>query len=373
MTSDLDNIEIFPWNDNLETGIPIIDEQHKNLVDLLNKLIKTLVKQDTVELNSIFDELIAYTEYHFDTEEKIWNEYLSDDPWLTSHHEAHVSFLPTVLRIKNEQENKPLKEVAEEIIKHLIRWLALHIINSDKRMAIVVQNIENGCSLDEAKTISDEEMNGASNVLINVVLHIYNQVSTRTLELMYERIDKKKAEEKLKKLNRELEKFATTDKLTGLFNRRHYDDIFTREMGRARREKRELSLILFDIDYFKKLNDLYGHAQGDAALKNIAKKLKHICRRPGDFVFRLGGEEFGVLITEQDLSGVSKLAEIIRSEIEALAIPNINSDIADHVTISAGVMCKVPNAEDTIDSFFHEADLLLYKAKESGRNQIIFK
>jgi diguanylate cyclase (GGDEF)-like protein/hemerythrin-like metal-binding protein len=369
--ASLDDFEVFLWNKNFETGVEIIDEQHKNLVSLLNKLTVTLIYDDSFEVARVFEEMAAYAEYHFKTEEAIWAPCFKDDAWLTSHQEIHSSFIPSVLKLKEEQGDMPLRETMEHILKFLIHWLVYHIVDSDKRMAIVLENMQAGASLEEAKNISDEEMYNSAQVLIDTVLIMYDEISSRTLSLMRERLKRKAAEEALIQANRELEKRAITDQLTGLFNRRHFDEVFALELRKNRRNKRNLTLIMLDIDFFKKLNDQYGHAQGDSALEKLGQLLKELCRRPGDIAFRIGGEEFAIVISEQSPSSSHGFAERIRGKVEALKIPSVNNDAMIRIRVSVGVITKVPELTDSVKTYMNEADARLYRAKGQGRNQIV--
>ena len=371
MNEELDSIVIFPWSENLETGITIIDEQHKKIICILNKLVNTLVNDDATEVSRVFDELAAYAKYHFETEEAIWKQHFSDDKWMLSRQKTHASFLPDIISLKDELGDKPLREVVEHLIKFLIHWLASHIIDGDKRMAIVLQNVNAGTSLKDAKKISDEEMGDSSQILIDTVLTMYDEISSRTIELMREILERKKAEKELRQANKKLEKLAITDQLTGLHNRRHFDEVFELELRRSKRDKNYLSFIIFDLDYFKKLNDRYGHVQGDLALKQVGHKLKELCRRPSDFAFRLGGEEFGVLIADQTSLCGETFAEMIRAEIKSLGIPNVDSNASNYLTASVGVITKIPSANDSAELYMHAADDRLYQAKAQGRNQIV--
>ena len=319
MNNHLDHFEVFPWNKNFETGIATIDEQHKVLVSLLNELAGTLARDDQLEINRVFDELAEYANFHFETEEAIWVEYFGDDSWLSSHQLTHSSFLPKVVELKEQDTNKPLIEIIESIVKFLIRWLAFHIIDNDKRLALVVHNMEKGLSFEEAKVASDKKMSGSIRVLIETVMTMYDGLSSRTLDLMRERHERKKIEEELHEANTQLreaniklEELAITDQLTGLFNRRHFNNIFKQELKRANRENTYLSLIIMDIDFFKKLNDNYGHSKGDRVLVQLGQKLINLCQRPGDYAFRLGGEEFGVLAANLEPQGTVEFAEILR-------------------------------------------------------------
>ena len=378
MNNHLDHLEVFPWNKNFETGIAIIDEQHKVLVSLLNELAGTLARDDLLEINRVFDELAEYANFHFETEETIWVEYFGDDSWLSSHQLSHSSFLPQVVKLKEQDTNKPLIEIIEGIVKFLIRWLAFHIIDNDKRLALVIHNIKKGLSFEEAKAASDKKMSGSIRVLIETVMAMYDGLSSRTLDLMRERHERRKVEEELHKANTQLrevniklEELAITDQLTGIFNRRHFNNVFKQELKRANRENTFLSLIILDIDFFKKLNDNYGHSKGDRVLVQVSQKLINLCQRPSDYAFRLGGEEFGILAANLEPQGTVEFAEIVRKGIEALGIPHEYSDIANILTISIGSVTMKPDETDTIDDYMAIADARLYKAKELGRNQVV--
>lgn len=369
--TDLDHFEVFPWNRNFETGHAVIDEQHQILVTLLNKLAKTLVANQVKEVNTAFDALAEYANMHFDHEESIWADHFRDDAWLTSHQMSHAAFLPKVIEIKSRETDKSLADVVEHIIKFLIRWLAFHIIDSDKRMAIALDEINRGKSLEEAKAAAEKKMSGSMRVLIETILAMYDGLSSRALELMRERHARIKAEEKLKEANRRLAELSVTDQLTGLYNRRYFDKVFNTEIRRARREQRRLTYILIDIDYFKRFNDTYGHLAGDTALEKIGKTLLDACRRPGDLVFRLGGEEFGILATHLADSDPDAFGEIIRSGVEALQIPHSRSDAGRFMTVSAGLVNRVPGPEDTVEKLAGLADKRLYRAKAQGRNRVV--
>ncbi len=199
-SSEITFFEIFPWNKNFNTGIDIIDEQHKQLVDILNRLAAHLANlSSSVTLNEIFDELAEYADYHFKTEEKIWSEHLHDDEWFSDHEHTHESFIAKVVALKNEEKIRPLDEVIYEVVSFLSQWLAYHILDSDKRMARAVLAIEEGNSIEEAKIRANEEMSGSMKVLIHTVLSMYDSLSTRTLDLMREKTLRRQAEVALHK------------------------------------------------------------------------------------------------------------------------------------------------------------------------------
>jgi len=198
MSSDITGtFDVFPWNANFETNIPLIDEQHKELVLLLNKLASHLANQaDALELNSVFDELADYADYHFKSEEVIWEKYFSGDSWYAEHKTTHNSFMAKVLELKGEC--KPLDVIISDIIRFLTHWLAYHILDTDRRMAITVLAIESGMSMQQAKTHSEITMSDSIEALIDTVMMMYDSLSTQTMELMREKNARLRAEAALK-------------------------------------------------------------------------------------------------------------------------------------------------------------------------------
>jgi len=174
----------------------------------------------------------------------------------------------------------------------------------------------------------------------------------------------------LAELNMQLLKLANVDGLTGLVNRRHFDERLAEEWLRALRNRRPLTLVMFDIDLFKKYNDKFGHLEGDECLKRVARCAQEIYSRPADTVARYGGEEFIVLLPETDSSGAIKVAEKLRAEIEKLHLPNPDSTVSPYVTISVGVITVVPAANSNPDDCLRFVDEALYRAKNAGRNRI---
>jgi diguanylate cyclase (GGDEF)-like protein len=193
---------------------------------------------------------------------------------------------------------------------------------------------------------------------------MYQTVEKRTVER--ERISEKLRQEKDNAL-----RAATVDSLTGLYNRRQFNQVFEAELKRARREGYFLNLTMMDIDDFKHVNDTYGHVKGDEILKDVAQCLLKMAHRPHDFVFRIGGEEFIFLTIGQNERLAAAFAEQLRAKIEGLKLPHKRSSVSKFITISAGVISVIPSDEDTIDTLLRKVDKLLYKAKSLGRNRIV--
>lgn len=176
------------------------------------------------------------------------------------------------------------------------------------------------------------------------------------------------ATKKLKIANKKLENVSYTDSLTGLHNRRYFNLVYDREIKRAKRNNSGITFMMIDIDFFKQYNDTYGHIEGDFALKSVAKVFKDLLKRPSDFVFRLGGEEFGVLLSEVDEENSAIIARNICDGVKEREIKHESSRINEFLTVSIGVACCV--ADEALDDevLISKADEMLYRAKESGRD-----
>ena len=168
----------------------------------------------------------------------------------------------------------------------------------------------------------------------------------------------------------EMRTFSNIDGLTGVANRRRYDECVENEFRRSRRNGTLLSLIMIDIDYFKPYNDSYGHQAGDACLTKIAETLNASLHRPGDLLARYGGEEFVVVLPCTDREGAYLIAEAMRAKIEELAIPHMASKAHSHVTVSLGVASMLPKHSFELDELQSTADKALYQAKREGRNRV---
>ncbi len=177
----------------------------------------------------------------------------------------------------------------------------------------------------------------------------------------------------LKQANRELQRLATLDGLTGVANRRRFDQYLESEWWHMTREGLPLSLILCDIDFFKKYNDTYGHQAGDACLRRVADALRFCLKRSTDLVARYGGEEFAIILPNTTSSGAFEIAEEIRAVINSLEIVHEQSLVSEHVTLSLGVACMHPTPNTSPNTLVAVADEGLYQAKASGRNRAFVK
>lgn len=170
----------------------------------------------------------------------------------------------------------------------------------------------------------------------------------------------------------ELQRLATEDALTGVANRRKFGTVLDQEWKRARREGYWLTLVILDVDYFKRYNDRYGHGSGDECLHAVAQALAAQCHRPDELVARYGGEEFAMVLPKTAPPDIRELLRALLAAVDALRILHADSDCAEIVTVSVGAVTVKPLANDEAQPVLQHADELLYRAKESGRHRAIY-
>jgi diguanylate cyclase (GGDEF)-like protein/PAS domain S-box-containing protein len=175
----------------------------------------------------------------------------------------------------------------------------------------------------------------------------------------------------LEQANKLLRELASIDGLTGLNNRRAFDEAIKREWNRCKREHKTFSLIMLDIDFFKKYNDTFGHLEGDIVLKKLSGALTATVRRATDIVARYGGEEFVVILPDADEKQVLDAARKIQKHVDELNIPAVKESTYKNVTFSMGIGTTMPSDINSWESTLEQVDQALYKAKETGRNKII--
>lgn len=216
---------------------------------------------------------------------------------------------------------------------------------------------------------SDGQPQGFTVVVEDITARRQAEDSLRQLNT---ELEKRVAERtcELEAANLKLEKLATEDGLTGLPNRRHLDQMIDRELSRGLRTADMLSFLMCDVDYFKRYNDRYGHAEGDACLKRVAAALRESFKRASDLPARYGGEEFSVIIPNTPPEHVRQLAEALRQRMENEAVPHERSDVARVVTISIGVVSAPITLDRNRAWYIKQADEALYRSKAEGRNRV---
>lgn len=378
--------EIFPWSKSFDTGLDAIDEQHRVLVDMLNKLACHFAS-GTLELDStgLLDELLAYAEYHFSCEQRIWDQELGHADITHSHHESHQAFFAKIQALS--QCESPQEEVLAQLFRYLTRWLAFHIVDSDRRMAFIVHAIRDGASLEDAMGRAESELDGDVSVLVKALLETYGKLSAGMIQLMREKMARLRAEEELHTLQQErlhqaleqqageyqqqLEGLAYTDPLTGLWNRNG--------LVRAVRElmegcdqagcdlpERSAALISIDLDNFCEINQRFGEEAADRLLGVLSRRWLDALP-PDARLARLGGDEFALLLPE---------ASHAESRLDALKLTAMQPfDLGgDLVTLgfSAGVVLFPDEGAPDADTLLRQADNTLFRAKQEHKGNWLY-
>ncbi|WP_341522931.1 PleD family two-component system response regulator [Pseudomonas sp. G.S.17] len=178
------------------------------------------------------------------------------------------------------------------------------------------------------------------------------------------------SQQQLLDTNLVLQRLMNSDGLTGLSNRRHFDEYLELEWRRAIREQSQLSLMMIDVDFFKAFNDNFGHLEGDEALRQVAKAIRASCARPSDLPARYGGEEFALVLPNTSPGGARLLAEKLRMTVAGMNIPHIAPAPGSSLTVSIGVATMIPPVGSNSRQLIQDADQGLYAAKHNGRNQV---
>lgn len=248
-------------------------------------------------------------------------------------------------------------EVAKQIraLEKKKDWTAIIFLTSMTKDEDLVRGIEAGGDDYLLKPVSEIVLKAKVNAMRRLV-----EMQRSLLDLTY----------KLNSANKELQLLSATDGLTGLSNRRMFDELSLREWRRCERMKKPFALVMVDVDNFKLYNDNYGHQAGDECLKAVAAQMLRAAPRASDVVARYGGEEFVFVLGETDMDGAKWVANHVRQRIVELKIPHAGS-ASQHVTISCGVASVVPGDKLSLETLLQTADFALYQAKEQGRNRVM--
>jgi two-component system chemotaxis family response regulator WspR len=234
-------------------------------------------------------------------------------------------------------------------------------------------------SQEEPKTKSDAFAAGANDYLVKlpdrIELIARIRYHTRAHLNQVQRDEAYRAlrvsQHQLMEANLELQRLTNIDGLTGLNNRRRFDEYAQAEWLRDAREQTSFGIVVADVDDFKPYNDTYGHLAGDEALRHIAAAIRSSCGRPADLPARFGGEEFAVILPGTTSAGVRHLAEHMRQAVDDLKIPHAASSTGGHLTLSVGGVSRVPNHEESLLELMGRADKALYEAKTQGKNRVV--
>ncbi|MBK1850069.1 bacteriohemerythrin [Marinobacter sp. 1-4A] len=373
--------EIFPWNRNFETGIDEIDQQHRVLVEILNRLAWHFASSTSeLECGHILDELLAYAAYHFKAEEKLWKAALGEQEMVRNHHDSHQLFFVQIQVFRSSKE--PEEKVMAELFNYLTRWLVFHILESDRRMALTIKAVERGLSIPEARKEVDSQLSGAVSVMVSALLEIYGKLSAGTIQLMREKMARLRAEDELARLQHDklsaalaqqatdheeqLQFLAYSDPVTGLMNRNGMLREIRHLIQQEQLPRESAALISIDLDNFHKVNARFGEECADRLLGVLARRWKDALVQGGQLA-RISGDEFVVLLLD---SGK------VEAQLTALRLTAEQPFVLNGGTISmaftAGVVRFPHDGADDGDTILRQADHTLFRAKQEQKGSWLF-
>lgn len=359
---------VFNWDESFLTGISLVDKQHKRLVDLVNdmgELSMSGENADPREMAAVINEMLDYAHTHFWDEEELMQKSGLDPRHISYHRAQHYSFFEEA-RALTVAGNEVYPEQTRELLQYLVDWLAYHILGIDQSMARQIRAVESGLSGEQAFEAEKNNTQDSTEPLLTALKGLFQTVSERNRELRkLNRTLEKRVKERTKELeqaNRQLQTLAIQDELTGLPNRRYALSAINKLWEEAESEGTPLSVLMLDADKFKEVNDEYGHDEGDALLRSLARNLSNAVRT-NDIVCRLGGDEFLVICPRCSQKDACAVAEKI------LTAPK-NYCNADEVECWSGaVSIGVAQAEHSMtqpEQLLKAADRELYAAKRKG-------
>lgn len=377
-------METFVWDQNLITGLPLVDQQHHGLVDLFNELSSSFILAEDANREAVladtFRRLEAYTREHFRDEEALMHAEGIDPRHIAAHHALHEQFVAQVNAMWGRRAD--MRDPAETFVGFLTAWLGLHILGIDQSLARQISLIRQGVAAHDAFEREGAAQDHGTQALITMIGNLYHVLSRQNADLaqanlhLEERVAQRTAElaranGELQRANVRLEAFSRTDGLLQVANRAYFDTRLADACANAFRSEQPLGLLMIDVDYFKRYNDRYGHQAGDACLQAVAAAVQSAMLRSSDLVARYGGEELAVILPETDPAGTAAVAARVVAAVAALALPHEASDAAVHVSVSVGAVSRIPAQPDAGALLVQQADAALYRAKGQGRNRWI--
>ena len=362
-------MQFFQWDKTFQTGNSVIDEQHQQLVRIVNNfgelLARSVSRKEDIE--QVCADLMQYAHHHFEEEERTMSTAGIDMRHLMQHCQQHQILLEEILPLRQLVEVGDL-DAGKHMFDFLVNWLVFHILGTDMLMAKQIEGVRQGQPAEKVYEDTEKNNQEVTGKLLLAVKKLLHQVSSRNKELteLNENLDLKVKERtrELTQANEKLHALASTDGLTGLLNRRAFMDEAKNKFDLAKRHQRPLSLLMLDVDNFKRVNDDYGHQVGDLVLHQLAGVIKNSLRGT-DIVGRIGGEEFAVVLPETSLDQTVELTERLLSTIRNI---KIEAQTTFNITASIGV-ATVPPTVSELESVLKEADDALYKAKAEGRDR----
>ncbi len=363
--------ELFQWGNDFNTGNSTIDSQHHHLVTMINDLLQLSISNKYIEtdvLEKAGKDLSAYVVEHFSTEEKLMETYQVDSRHRDQHLEYHHTFVGDIQDHFSDVTKLQDPIVLNELVEYLIRWLAYHILNTDRSLVQQLSHIQEAhLSPEEAfnkeYTINQnttEPLLKALKVLYNIVVNKNKEIAEKNVELE-KKVALRTAE--LTEANQRLNEMVFQDVLTHLPNRKYMMEELERLRHLWERYETPFSILFMDLDHFKSVNDHYGHDHGDEVLIWVADFLKSHVRKT-DIVCRQGGDEFVIICPQTASEGAMALGKNLNDYCKGDKIEKLDYW---EPSISIGISQISPEFKST-DDLLKQADSAMYRSKTSGGN-----
>ena len=371
--------EMFPWNSNFTVGIGFIDEQHKKLVELLNKVIAQFITGNDYQASeAALHDLIEYAHFHFDEEEKLWQKHFGNTAFSSDHAKTHNIFFTKIQSILDTVTDN--QSVTVQLIEYLTNWLAVHILHHDRRMAMMVIEIEsNGASVLEAERIAKIKINKIP-ILQSSIIELYKKLSKSATQLIKEKnarihaenqlqiIRKEQAEKALQEQAKEyqahLEFLAYNDPLTGLLNGNGLLRILRKMMVTANSDAGSIAVISINLDYFGQIGSQLG-SEGTNRLLGVLAKRWQDTLMPNGAIAHLGSDDFVVL-----LHNAALIEEQLNAMSLAAAQPFFVDEWRNTIEFTAGYSIYPPcflDIELDAEKLLRQGDYALFQAKHEAR------
>lgn len=370
--------QLFHWTDRFLTGLDVVDEQHQQLISIINELGEQILNDcfDAASVTATHQHLLDYTGLHFAEEMTQMQQLGVDMRHLQRHAQEHTSFIAEIRQL-NVASRLPQDQL-HNLVTWLTNWLTYHILGTDQRMAHQIELIQYGLSPAEAFEEDERHQNTESEPLLAALRVLFQTVTERNrhLRIMNKNLDatvrQRTAEleaalTNLEQANQRLQQLSIQDELTGLHNRRFANTMLEQLWVRMRRDGGSLCVLAIDIDKFKPVNDCFGHATGDALLRELARRFKKAVRA-SDIVCRMGGDEFLIICPETDLEGAAQVARKILATQAPFALND--GQVCWNGNMSIGVS-KANTTMTDYHQLLKTADIALYRCKQQGGNNFV--
>lgn len=337
----------FVWDDTFKTGLPTVDEQHQELVNLFNELGLTLFVHGSNEealLTDVYERLLTSTRRHFTEEEALMRQAGLDPRALRTHAEAHRQFVEQLEWIWSQRRS--LADLRITLVQFLTSWLSLHVLDMDQSMARQVKAMARGLSPALAFEQEGEAEDPRERVLLKASSSLYAALTAQNRQLVqaHQQLEARVAERtrELHEANVALGAMVRIDGLLGIANHAHFDERIEQACSLAWRQERTVGVLLLNMDFFTRYKEHFGLQESHACLQAITCVIAACLPRETDLLARYGDDEWALLLPDTDKQGCIQVAQRVLGAVRIMQRPHPGSRVSPFVTLSVGACSRVP-------------------------------